>query len=139
MWGWPDGPYDAGGIVVFVDVAGAVTAVEARTGEIRWTSAMPGANVLANTDDLVIVSTPAGISGVNRETGETAWTNATRVDDEIAYAGEHPAALDRDNLIIPSGAATVAIEARTGEEVWRGATLGNPSAADAVVVGTTGA
>lgn len=127
-WGsWnPGGTCDGSLCVVSVD-DGRVFAMDAATGAVRWTApAVPGYATpaddrpIAITDSVVLVGSRSGVlTALRLGTGERLWTVGS-----LAQAFEYSVyreiqASGGAFLIVNSGLQLIAIDARSGDVLWR--------------------
>lgn len=121
------------GVVYVGDWQGTVHALDAATGEARWTRELGGsvAGSVPVVDDGVFVASGTTLRRLDRATGEVAW-EATTHRHPFAMASSSPVVAD--GLVVQgvaSGEVTVpqsdytfrgsigAWDAETGERVWR--------------------
>ena len=94
---------------------------------------------LAVTDTMVVLSGYSGFGGLrgyDRATGVELWTNALSVQDDSGVGtGRSPAAVEGETVMIPAYGNLVAIDARTGTELWQAPGVNHPSTADGYGVG----
>ena len=161
--GWPKGPIAGDGVIVVADGpqdAPQLVGLDAMTGEERWlidggavtvNASPPAATVvtmtprpprqwfpIAGTEHVVVLVSSFGeIVGLDRVSGAQRWDVATLGggDESGDVAGLAAAAVLDDTVMIPAGDETVAIDAGTGAELWRGQRIDDPWAADGYVVG----
>ncbi len=143
----------------------ATVGVDAGTGSERWrTASVPAADAaargaadtaagpvvvagpggppapiltpIANTEEMVVVGSFTGLRGLDRATGEERWTSPVALQDDSGVGvARGAAAVSGDTVIVPAGGNLVAIDARTGTQLWHGQGLHHPSAAEGFVVG----
>ena len=160
--GWPKGPIAGGGIIVVADGPpdAPLVGLDAATGAPRWQvdqatvtastteptvpvitmTAMPSRrwSPIAGTEHVVVLlSTFGELAGLDRLSGEQRWDlpSLGGRDESGDVAGLAAAAVSGDRVVVPAGSETVAIDASTGNELWRAPRLDDPWADDAHVVG----
>lgn len=155
--GWPPGPFAGGGVVVVeIDGGRVIVGLDASSGAELWrvvdadlggsagtSSGPPGwvVAVLANTDDVVVLAVRSGLVGLDRTDGAVLWSSDVLLLDESGVtASRGPAAVDGSSVMVPAasesgGSTLVALDATTGETLWRGPRLDHPTAAEGHVVG----
>ena len=133
-------PLVADGVVYVGDWTGHVRALDAATGEERWATDVESHYIggsVALDDDRVFVGTfDARVVALDRETGEELWTTPVGDHEQAAIFGSP---LSVDGMVITGVASfelmtgnpaptfrghVVALDAETGEEVWRYWTVG---------------
>jgi outer membrane protein assembly factor BamB len=88
---------------------------------------------------MVVVGDVRGLRGLDRTTGEERWTSPVRLhDDSGVGVARGAAAVTGNTVIVPAAGKLVAIDARTGTELWQGQELHRPSAVEGFVVGYQG-
>ena len=132
------------GLVYFGNWAGSVQAVDLTTGEMRWQTQVAADNTVTidgaalATDDLVYVADGDGkMYALHRATGELAWTQTLEPHPDVRIFSSPvlaPDAIDGKDVVIIGVASSelrrpiddftfrgsvVALDAASGEEVWR--------------------
>lgn len=109
-------PAVSGSLVVFGSDAGLVTALDAATGQLRWSlrmSASVFAGAAASEGTVVIGDLLGRVAGINDATGTVRW--ARELGSPI-YAS---AAIEGGTCYVPAAdGRIVAIDLRTGAEAW---------------------
>ncbi len=136
--GWGKGQLAGGGIVVVEDAqsAGDIVGLEPTSGAELWRSA--GAAPIAHTESVVVTMTSDyRLAGHDRASGVRLWMTSGIGGGDMSgdLSGWWAGAVDGDRLFLPAGSATVALDAASGAELWRGPALDDPWARDGQVVG----
>jgi outer membrane protein assembly factor BamB len=154
------GPFAAQGVIVALagqDGHRQIVAIDARTGGERWSIAVD-VELLAVTDEIVLVrdratalqlpqgGPPPAVRGLDRRTGAEKWKAAIHYQNNAGVVGPRPpTAVVGSTVVLPAfappvGTASVAIDANTGKELWRGVAVDNPSdVGGGVIVGRASA
>ncbi len=96
-----DGPY------LLVD-AGALLAIEPRTGAVRWRAATSGSVSFARIATAVVVADGDGVRGLDPSTGQARWTLPAR--------GAMVAPLDGTTAIVVAAGSTFVADGATGHQ-----------------------
>ncbi len=136
--GWGKGPLAGGGIVVVQDAQspGEIVGLEAVSGAEVWRSA--GAPPIAHTESVVVtMASDHRLVGHDRASGVRLWATSAIGGGDMSgdMSGWWAGAVDGDRLFVPAGSATVALDASSGAELWRGPLLDDPWAGHGHVVG----
>jgi outer membrane protein assembly factor BamB len=150
------GPFVAQGVIVALVGQGEtqrLVGLDARIGDERWSLSAGDAELLAVTDQIAVVlerttqylaqgGPPPAVRGLDRRTGTEKWKAAIFYQNNVGVVGPRPpTAVAGSTVVLPAfapsvGSASVAIDANTGKELWRGARVDNPSdVGDGVIVG----
>jgi outer membrane protein assembly factor BamB len=129
-------PIVAGGVVYIQDLDANVYALSLATGKLKWEYAVnipeksgPGPNGVAVANGMVYGDTPTAVFGLNAHTGKAVW-----VDKRLLSKGQgsfeiQPAAANGTVYLAsaygsgPGGGVLFALNAATGNLIWRFDTL----------------
>lgn len=108
------GPPAVVGDTVVIPTPTNVTALELRTGEVRWTADRDDASCreLAMTDDVVVSATNGGTAAFDLLDGTRRWSTTSPASVAPAIAGSAA-------LVGTTGGDLVAYDLVTGDERWR--------------------
>jgi outer membrane protein assembly factor BamB len=93
---------------------------------------------VAGTEEIVVVMADLGrLAGLDRSSGAEVWAGPSRVLDGLGDGGGHAAAaVLGDTVVLRARPATIAIDARTGADLWQGDPVDDLWAAEGTVIGT---
>jgi outer membrane protein assembly factor BamB len=150
------GPFVAQGVIVALVGQGGnqrLVALDGHSGDERWSVSAVDVELLAVTDQIMVVldrttqylpqgEPPPAVRGLDRRTGAERWKTAVFYQDHAGVVGPRPpTAVAGSTVVLPAfappvGSASLAIDANTGKELWRGVATDNPSnVGDGVIVG----
>lgn len=128
-------PVVADGGVYIGDWSGSVRALDAATGEERWATDLDtnyvGGSVALDDERVYAAAFDARVVALDRETGEELWTaevddhqmaaifGSPVVVDDLVITGVASFELMTDNPAPTFRGSVVALDAATGDEVWR--------------------
>jgi outer membrane protein assembly factor BamB len=108
--------------------------IDEMTGAERWRVA-GSTSPIANTGDAVIVA-DTHPSALDRSTGKPRWRSDVILQDESGVGVARAAtAVSGDTVIVPAGPETIAIDGRSGSELWRTEAVHHPAASGSSAVG----
>lgn len=124
-------PVVSRGVVYAVGHSGVFSAIDARSGQEKWSLPVSGVNAPLPAGDVVFIVSKAGeLTVVNRESGQVYWTrdlNAGRIRKEGGFFGlwDHEVRPSWSGPLLASGRLVltnsdgelVAIDPKTGEQV----------------------
>ncbi|MBK8189691.1 MAG: PQQ-binding-like beta-propeller repeat protein [Vampirovibrionales bacterium] len=120
------------GLLLVADQSGALSALNAQTGELRWrydAQRLLNASPVAGKTAAYAVDFEGGVTALNLETGETLWKS--EVEGPLTAAP----ILTPDVLLVSSGVgALFALDVKDGERRWS-YTSGSPMLGSPIVVG----
>jgi outer membrane protein assembly factor BamB len=150
------GPFVADGVIVALVGQGGnrrLVGLDARRGVERWSSSAVDVELLAVTDQIVVLlerttqylpqgGPPPAVRGLDRRTGAEKWKAGIFYQDNSGVVGPRPpTAVVGATVVLPTfgspvGSGSAAIDANTGKELWHGVAVDNPSdVGDGVIVG----
>jgi len=147
VWALPDdsryrtAPVERNGVLFITTAGGMVQALDGRDGTLLWEYRRKGVNAgervqgVALWEDLVIGNTPdAAVVALDARTGRVRWETQV-ADPEQGYSytagpviadGKVISGIVGCTRLIPDSCFITALDARTGQEVWRTYTIARP-------------
>lgn len=105
---------DGAGHVFGASFKDGVYSLDTKTGDITWTTALPGVTSLTPRGEVLFTAGDGQVGAVHAGTGRSLWKRDLSGQGKRAAAGRDPL-LTRELLFVPTSGALVVVDTSTGE------------------------